>query len=151
LSLPDDLLNTISQCNCSTQISISLKLLDDAVFPSHHIGPLSVYVPCSDISNPDSVAPVKKHRGGVRRVRFVKRGGSGGRGRTAEHDKVLCRLFHSPLMPMVFISLLALMSARACVHSSRCLRVTLSSTSEERLYVRRETKETSTRARRLSH
>jgi hypothetical protein len=60
--MPDELLHTLHRYHPTAQIQVSLTHLDQAIVTSEQLHSLSVSIPCSDVTNPDSLAPFEHLR-----------------------------------------------------------------------------------------
>jgi hypothetical protein len=62
VDMPNELLNALHRYHPTAQIQVSSTHLDQAIISSEQLRRLSVSIPCSDVTNPDSLAPFEHLR-----------------------------------------------------------------------------------------
>jgi hypothetical protein len=60
--MPDSIVSTLHRSHPNVQVHVSLKHLDQGIVSSGLLHSLSVSIPCSDVTNPDSLAPFEHLR-----------------------------------------------------------------------------------------
>jgi hypothetical protein len=62
VAMPDSVVSALHRCHPNVQVHVSLKHLDQAIVSSALLHRLSVSIPCSDVTNPGSLAPFEHLR-----------------------------------------------------------------------------------------